>query len=359
MITGTIGSSSADDPIYFVPSRVLVPTANSSAFYTPFAIDESGVISLNLGNSLPTETPGSNLYQGKLGELWLVGFPHGDINLQNMQKLTRIPYEDADFLTNKAGIFTHQLEEDWSETPLGIFSIGSNDLTETILLAEDPNGYYMRADQFVYRMNPGYSTTIDFPRGKTNRVNIHVLKFGKPVVDGTEISITMKTEEEAIKYTVATLGTSGTKGVENLSIPRDKLTFPTTVRTKNGVASFEMISEAPGNPRHYVDGQIYFLDYNLVSNPIAKDSNDIISVLVYDLEIEEDAPKLLAKFGRLYKIMDFLADEEKIEQIDLRNMIKTLLTKPMNDLIHMPVTRDLSEAGKDKVSEWVDALNNS
>ena len=120
-----------------------------------------------------------------------------------------------------------------------------------------------------------------------------------------------------------------------------------------------MTANDPGNPRIYVDGQVYFLDYNFASNPIAKDINDLVSVMVYDQDVEEDATVVLAKFGRLYKIMSFLADEEKIKQIDLRNMIKTLLQRPMDNLVHMPVTRDLSAAGREKVVEWVDALNNS
>jgi len=359
MITGTVGPSSTNDPNYFVPSRMLAPTPNSSAFNAPFDIDENGIISLNLGNALPTETPGKNLYQKKLGALWLVGFPHGEISIQKMEQLVRIPYDEPDFVTSKAGIFTFKLEGDWSETPLGIFSVSSNDLTEMILLAEDQNGNYLRADQFVYRMNPGFDTTSDFPRGETNTVNIHALKFGKPVADGTEISLVMKTENEAINYTVQTQGTSGTLGVKNLSIPQDILSFPKSVKTENGIATFDMSCQDPGNPRGYVDGQVYFLDYNFSSNPIQMDPNDIVSVMVYDQTVAEDATDVLAKFGRLYKVMGFLADDEKIEEVDMRNMIKTLLQRPMADLVHMPVTRDLSAAARNKIVKWVDHLNNS
>jgi len=357
MITGTVGPSSASEPAYFVPSRLMFPTPKSIAFYAPFDINENGIISVNLGNALPTETPGKNLYQEELGELWLVGFPHGEISIENMEQLVRIPYEEADFISKKAGVFTYKLEDDWSETPLGIYSIPTKDLSRTILLAEDQNGYYLRADQFVYRMNPGYDTTIEFPRGKTNTVNIHALKFGKPVADGTEISLTMKTENEAISYTVQTQGTSGTLGVENLSIPQNILSFPKSVKTENGIAAFDMSCQDPGNPRGYIDGQVYFLDYNFASHPITMDPNDIVSVMVYDQNVEEDATKILVKFGRLYKIMGFLTNEEEI--VDKRNVIKTLLQRPMADLVHMPVTRDLSAAARNKIVEWVDEFNNS
>jgi hypothetical protein len=358
MITGTVGPSSSSSPSRFVASRVLVPQKNSIAYYAPFTIDKLGTITLNLGNSLPTETPGNNIYSEKLGTLWLVAFPNGDVSIENAERITQIPYQGKEFYANSAGFFTKQLKEDYSETPLGIVSDLSS--VKTIILAEDKDGNYLRADQFVYRMNPGFLTTKDFPRGETNTIQIHALKFGKPVPDGTEISLTMKTEKEAESYTISTLGTSGTKGIKNLSIPQDVLTFLSTATTKSGIATFDIKCTPPGNPRRYVDGQVYFLDYNFVDNPVVlKDINDIVSVLVYDLKVEDEATAVLSKFGRLYKIMGFLTDEEKIEQIDMRNMIKTLLEKPMTDLVHMPVTRDLSVAARNKIVAWVNALNQS
>ena len=360
MITGTVGPSSSDEATYFVPSRMMVPT-NDTAYYAPFNIDDSNVITLNLGNSLPTNTPGNDILSSKLGDIWLVAFPGGDISPNNATRLFQIGIDGEDFLAQGAGFVSSPLDEDWSSTPLGILSIVNDggSLSETILLAENEEGLYLRADQFVYRMNPGFETTNDFPRGRTNTVNIHALQFGKPVPDGTEINVQMMTETEAEKYTVNTLGTGGTKGIKNLSIPQDALTFPTSVKTVNGVASFEMTATDPGNPREYVDGQVYFLRYNFQSNQIKKDANDLVSVMVYNQEVEAEASDVLNKFGRLYKIMDFLTNEDTITQIDMRNMIKTLLQRPMDNLVHMPVTRDLSAAARNKIVAWVDALNNS
>lgn len=371
MITGTAGVSSSDDPNYFVSSRILnpqtsfvpnspmsLPPKSVGAWYTPFTIEDN-TITVNFGNSLPTNTPGNDVYVDKLGTPWLVAFPNG-IALDQAVDIVEIPIKGSDFIAQSAGFFTANLNDDYSNTPLGVvcknLSDGSPDY---ILLAEDENGYYLRADQFVYRMNPGHPTTSDFPRGNTNTIQVHATKFGNPVPDGTNISLTLKTEQEAIDYTSQTMGTGGTKGIKNLSIPQNVISHPTSAQTVNGVATFDISCTAPGNPRHYIDGQIYFLDYDFENITIQKDSDDLISVMVYDAEVLEDAPTLLGKFGRLYKIMGFLADETTIEQIDMRNMIKTLLSKPMHDLVHMPVTRDLSAAARDKVVAWVDALNNS
>ena len=109
MITGTVGPSSTSDPAYFVPSRMMIPSKNSIAYYTPFVIDDTGIITMNLGNSLPTDNPGNDIYTAKLGTLWLVAFPNGDINLQSAKKLVQIPYEGKDFYANSAGFFTKKL----------------------------------------------------------------------------------------------------------------------------------------------------------------------------------------------------------------------------------------------------------
>ena len=67
----------------------------------------------------------------------------------------------------------------------------------------------------------------------------------------------------------------------------------------------------------------------------------------------------MSKYGRLYLIMSFLVDQQVIQGIDMRNMIKLLLEKPMADTVHMPVTRDLSFANLRRITAWIDALNES
>lgn len=375
LTTGTVGPSSESEPTFFVVNRMMNPPAGSSAFYAPFVVSGDGKsICLNLGNSLPTELPGTTPWADKLGSLWLVAFPGGDVSATNAKSLVEIPYGQS-FITEQAGFFMATLAADYSETPLGLMSVveGGGASTSSIILSEDRNGYYLRADQFVYRMNPSEPTTDAFSRGDTNTVQIHALKFGSPVADGTEITMSMLDSFEAQKYTAATLGTSGTNGLENLSIPPEALTvngqehsgnaYSVTAATSNGVVTFDLACTAPGNPRHYLDGQVYFLRYGFADPEIAtgynQDVNDLVSIQVYSGTTDESGVEILGKFGRLYTIMHFLTDEQKISGIDLRNMIKLLLEKPFTELQHMPVTRDLGEAARSKVIQWIDALNNS
>ena len=377
LTTGTAAPTTKEEPTFFVRNRMMNPQtswisqqASNPCNFAPFVTSACGKsIVINLGNSLPTELPGNTPYSEVLGELWLVKFPLGEVSLDKATKLVQIPYSE-DFITKQSGLFSAKLDEDVSGIPLGIVSVfpAGTEPAESVVLAENKDGYYLRADQFVYRMNPGVQTTPDFPRGDTNSVEVHVLQFGQPVADGMQISMTMMSKCQASLYTEGTLGTSGTRGIENLSLPQDALKMngqnPQAIAvTKGGVATFDLSCTPPGNPRKYVDGQVYFLNYGFndpaISSFFVQDPNDIVSVLVYDETAELPASEILAKFGRIYKIMSFLTDKSKVEQIDLRNMIKLLLEKPFTELEHMPVTRDMGSAARDKIVSWINELNQS
>ena len=357
-VCGTVGTSSENEPNYFVPSRMLATYNNSSTInkkpnpyfglvnFAAFSVADDGVtISINLSNSLPVENPGTTFYQEKIGDIRLVYFPDGEVSIANAQTISEIPYMDPRFLNQGAGMFTVKSSVNVSRIPLGVISTQSNG-TEVILLAENIYGYYLRADQFVFRMNPGVDSD-EFPRGETATVNIHVLQFGEPAADGTEIF----------------MNTIPTQGI---GTPASALTITPATRlvgTKNGIASFTLNASDPGNPRHYINGQIYFKGYGFndpeIANSYVPDPNDFVSVQVYNLQPDGEALDILNKYGYLYKIMSFLADDKTVEGLDMRNMIKMLLTKPYSSIKHMPVTRDMSDANRNKVISWIDQLNQS
>src|SRR5262249_6895307 len=82
-------------------------------------------------------------------------------------------------------------------------------------LEECSEGWSLRADQFLYRMNPGMPTTQSFAQGETNTVDFYVRKFGQ--IEGTagvNIGLSVLSSSEAADYTLSTLGTSGTKGID-------------------------------------------------------------------------------------------------------------------------------------------------
>ncbi len=347
-VVGTVGTSAATAPTYMVPSRMLYPPKGVDlAYYTPFSVSSDGLtVTLNLNNSLATSAPGAPFLASKLGKLWLASFPGGNMDVSNAQLLAEIPYTDSGFLKTGGGFFSFTASSSVASTPMGIVSdVGG---TKTVLLQENAEGYYIRADQYVFRMNPGIDSTPQMPRGSTAELHVYAFKFGVPVADGTEISL-------------AFIPQSGNHPA--LGTPESALTFPSSATTSGGKASFALSATDPGNPRKYIDGQLYFLSYAFadpsIGNSYVNNPSDFVSIQVYDEVTEADAVDVLAKFGRLYKIMGFLTDEQKVEQIDMRNMIKLLIEKPFEQVQHMPVSRDMSLSAQNKVTDWINSLNNS
>lgn len=353
-ICGTIGTNSAAIPDYFVPSRMMATYNNKKIVnkkpnpyfdlvnFAPFSVSKDGkTISVNLSNSLPVENPGTEFYKEKIGALQLVYFPKGKISIKNAVTIAAIPYMEKGFLKQRGGLFTTTANLDLSTTPLGIISTMPNK-TQVILLAENKDGYYLRANQFVFRMNPGVETTPENPRGETATVEIHALKFGTPVDDGTQIFMNPNPPKSVLAIS-----------------PADGI-----AKTVKGIAKFTLTASDPGNPRPYINGQVYGKNYGFADPAIAssyiQDPSDSISILVHNQQADDrDAFAILNKYGHLYKIMSFLTDEQTVEGAKMRNRIKQLLSEPYSSIKHMPVTRDLSIANRKKIIAWIDQLNQS
>lgn len=391
-VNGTLGLSSSKAATYFVPSRLMTPQQNDisgNAFYAPFSVSlcnaTSATITVNLGNSLITKLPGSVAYAEKLGALELVYFnlnAEGQPSLATAVSLASIDYVGVDFKTQDAGFFSVTIDQralepdckiqDLCNKPLGIISTVKNSqkVLKEILLAENSDGYFMRADQFVYRMNPGVTTSPSQPMGNSATVNVHLLKFGKPA-PGVAINLAMKGPQEAIDYTNSTMGTGGTLGIGSLSMPQSALHIASANVTTNadGIASFVLTASDPGNPRSYVDGQVYFLDYTFVDSRIRDNylaaAAELVSIQVYQQVLNpltstpETIPTwdgeirdILSQYGRLYPVMSRFALQSYESVVKNADAISTVLQKPIEDALHMPVTRDLSYDRLQQVLYW-------
>ena len=372
---GTIGPSAADSPTCYVSSRVMAPAAdlnNPNTWYAPFKVSGSS-ISVNLSNSLATNKPGEAFSEKRLGKLELVYFDTsngGDISVSSAQAIAEIDYLPTTFMTQDGGIFAANLADGVPDKianlPVGILSTPPG-ATPLVLMAEQIDGYSLRADEFVYRMNPGVESSPGQNRGATAEVSIHVNKFGLPVANET-ISLVKKTPSQAAQYTVNTLGTSGTLSISNVSVPESALVIEaqTVTTDANGVASFSLKSTNPGNPRSYVDGQVYFLDYTFANEKagLMQDPNDIVSVQVYQ-EDQMAGPltwnggirDILGMYGKLYPIMSQFELWDYASVVKNKQKILTVLTKPFDDPLYMPVIRDLSESKLKLVVDWLGEEN--
>ncbi len=236
------------------------------------------------------------------------------------------------------------------------------------LLEENSEGLSMRADQFIFRMNPGLKTTPTFNLGETNTVNIYVRKFGR--VEGTEslkIGLSTMDPDAAFKYTLGTLGTSGTHGINptNISTPEGKLLLSSsTLNVTGGKATLTITGTNPGNPRGYVDGQVYFTTYTF-SPPVAdynQDPNDLLSAQIYQANPITGTPSwtngigdILRQYGMLYPIMGRFQLWTYEGVVENRDKIQRVLGLDISQPLHMPVSRDLSTIKCNILLDWFKA----
>src|ERR1043166_962117 len=232
-------------------------------------------------------------------------------------------------------------------------------------LQECSEGWSLRANQFIYRMNPGLPATKDFAQGETNAVELYVRRLGR--IEGTEVaslSVSVMDPTQAANYTLSTLGTSGTNGINagNLSTPTGKLTFPPGIfPVQAGKVTVPIRGLNPGNPRGYVDGQVYFMTYNF-SPPVPDfhmDPNDVISVQIYQQNHIEGTPtwtngigNILRQYGMLYPIMGQFELWTYEGVYENREKIQRVLGLNISQPLFMPVTRDLSAIRCQLIMDW-------
>jgi hypothetical protein len=402
-IKGTIGPQPEATPVYYTPSRMLAPFGKSICYFAPFNVESTNdniVITLNLGNALATDKPGYDIAGEQMGDLKLVYFNQrqsAGISLNNAVTLAGIPGDYpgglAGLMKNSAGILDvsinpsllpkdiapAQANDDVMSMPLGLIGVSKGQ--PVVWLAENVYGYNVRADKFVFRMNPGIETMPQQPRGGTAEVAFYVTRFGQPAAN-VGLKVWKLNEDEAIKYTSNTLGTSGTRGIKNLSVPQEALAMAdaasitppysdssiTVATDAGGIARLRLLASDPGSPRadQNIDGQVYFIRYTFADSTIAQsftqDADDLVSVQVYSKPNIPAQPTwencikdILPQYGKLYPIMGRFQLDDYRYVYQNRMAIKTVLSKPMEDALHMPVIRDLSIPRLNAILRWIES----
>jgi len=376
-LVGTIGPYFSGEPRYFVLGRQMitfapnwpVPESNVNSLQALLATDNSS-LTADFGNTFPiidsTGAP-SNLGKVQLGVLrsnpggHITTVDDGDIVL-----IGEVPYLNDNWYTQTAGVQTFDLTTNAEaqklivDKPLALVRSLPATPTSTydVLLQESIDGVYVRADAFVYRLNPG----------ETQQVEFYATQFGKPLASSS-INITP---------TEGFMGGSGggktispparpTAAIPDIGTPAAALEYLNIISTDaNGRAVLDLTASAagPGNPRGYIAGQLYGLGYELALQPGGYISNPMnyVSVLVYDKKVVPEKPTwyqniqpLLTQYGNLYPIMskyvvDLTSYESVVERIPILQLAFSL---PMHDPNHMPVTRDMGAGDRDTILKWM------
>ncbi|RKG62478.1 hypothetical protein D7X30_04105 [Corallococcus sp. AB011P] len=380
-LVGSVGPCLDDEPTFAVPARTLAqiphprPAVNAWWALAQLNLDSTPSLTLDLGNSLPVQWPGRSLWTEKLGTLSLAYYTGSGDSKTYTTIVPSIDYSNPDFIDKQSGMlvvtnFGGVDPKSLANLPLALRSTtgtGTDAVTLT-LLEENSEGLSLRADQFIYRMNPGMQTTPGFQLGETNTLNLYVRKFGR--IEGTEqwkIALHTLTPAEAADYTLKTLGTQGTNGIseKNISTPENILALsPNVVSVTGGKATVTLTAADPKNPRLYVDGQVYFTRYTF-SPTVAdykQDPNDLVSVQIYQQTPITGTPTwvngigdILRQYGMLYPVMGRFQLWTYDGIINNREKIARVLGLDISQPLHMPVSRDLSAIKLKLILDWFNA----
>lgn len=212
---------------------------------------------------------------------------------------------------------------------------GAAPLSYQVVVQESLDGLYARSDAFVFRLNPGEAVETDF----------YISRYGRPHA--------------------ATLSLWG----RDLHQPgvNGPLLFPHELVSDaqgKAVLAIGATPEGPGQPRPHIDGQVYFVHYQIAGQPrdTVRNPHDFISVLAFSKTEMPPHPSwypdiqpIFQQYANLYPIMSRhlidLGDYESV--LPHLRILDMAFSLPRSDPNHMPVTRDLSSAKRDMILRWL------
>lgn len=396
-LVGSIGPWRRGNPLMFAPSRRFAPatagapaSASGIGFMDGALSADGKVLSLDFGNSLPMwqvadngphATPsGHRIVLRDLGPLKVVVLkeadavssnPHGLAMVASSSEgdpLTPDQYEeigtvegyDIDWLLATGGIADLAVPEAAQaligDRPLAILT-GDGAGGGTIAIRETIDGIFVRADNFVQRLDAAASGWV------SSTVTLYTLRFGKPYPDA-QLLISLLPPDNTGGGAGADEVKPPQTEIPYINVPADKLSLPPAVTADaDGVATLTYSAEDPGNPRGYIDGQVYTIAYAF---PAAGQSPmpglDQIAVHVRDAFVppatpswETDIAPVLVQYGNLYPVMSrglFSFSDYGTVTSNAR-LLYLAFTRPIEDPNYMPATRDMSAGKLRMIVDWL------
>lgn len=374
-LVGTIGPYFSGEPEQFVLGRQMityapnwpVPDTNVNSLQALVAADGNS-LTVDFGNTFPIiDSTGAPTFIGLVQLGVLRTNPDARITTVDRSQvvvLGEVPYLREEWYTQTAAVQTFDLTQNaeaqqlLQNNPLVLVTPVFGTPTFNVLMQESINGVYVRADNFVYRINPA----------ETQQVNFYATQFGKPLAS-TAINLSA---------TEGFMGGSGggktispparpAAAIPNIGTPTEALAYATSISTDaNGRAVLDLTTsdDGPGNPRGYIAGQLYGIGYQLADQPAGYISNPMnyVSVLAFDKKVVPDKPTwyqdiqpLFTQYGNLYPIMSqYVVDLNNYESVIERiSILQLAFSLPLEDANHMPVTRDLGAGDRDTILKWL------
>jgi hypothetical protein len=364
-ISGVIGPYLGGEPESFVLGRRFAPGFGSSSWnginFFNGLLDGSGRLFLDLSNALPLDARYQLLDIGELtvGTLLNPNVPEGaPVGPGAFQAIGVIPYRDRGWLTASGGIATFTLtgrQLGNQPNPLAIVARNSADAVPLVAIRETMGGLYVGAEPFVMRIDAGNAAT----------TTLYAATFGTPTAFA-QVALNQTGEMPGLGGGPAALDPP--VPIPVAGIPQGALSFPPAIATDaNGIAQLTIATSPPDNPRGYIDGQLYNVNYQLAGQTrqafgpfetIAIHLRDAYPVPERPTWRDDIAP-IFVQYGNLYPIMSQrLVDlNDPAAVYAHRKLLALAFSLEISDPNYMPVTRDLSEGKRQTIVKWLNSLD--
>jgi hypothetical protein len=231
--------------------------------------------------------------------------------------------------------------------PLALVKVDSSK-SAVVIMREQPGGYDIKADLFSFRLDPNH------PERNHRDVPMYATRYGSPLPGATvTFQPTTPVPDIGDSPTDKTAGTTPRAAVPIMNTPAGAIHIdPKRAVTGPDGRAVVKFRGPPhmGNPRQYIDGQLYAINYTLEHGAPIMQTFDQISVLVFSsFDVPEqpgwsDVQPILKQYANLYPIMSLGLFDFSVQKIADANahLLYFVFDKKITDPDQMPVTRDLS-----------------
>jgi hypothetical protein len=366
-IVGTIGPTTIDEPRYFVAGRQFMtnPDADGANFFAPanginfctaVVNRNTKQVLLDLGNALPTTAPGGQ--PTNLGTITLFQAPAPQPTQPPFAvgQIAAATYTDPTWYRRTAGVVAFPTDRPLTDVELDrvennplVIAVTPTGGRPAVAISEPPGGVFVRADQFVFRLNPGEKAS----------VRLHATRFGRPYAHAPVVTV---------RYSDQLQPFSPLGEAPMVAAPEEAIEFPVrTVTDDRGIATLVVRAADPGAPRDYIDGQVYglypVLEETIISpaRPYPFNQWAFITLLVWS-GFEPDEPPtwfgaihpILQQYANLYPVMNRFLDLGDYDSVcDNHRLLELAFALDIDNPNSMPVTRDLSAAKRAAILRWL------
>ncbi|HEY9421978.1 MAG TPA: hypothetical protein VIW92_11235, partial [Thermoanaerobaculia bacterium] len=399
-IVGSIGPWLPGDPEMFAPGRRFAPSANSPnlpfaslsglGYMTGAVSPDGSTFSLDFGNSLPMWLVDQDLQPAQapylalqdLGPLTVVVLKGEDPFASIESGAVTAPYvSDGDGLTPEQyevlGV-VQGYDMTWLQATGGITDlpipaaasaligdhpiavlIGSDPGLLTIGIRETVAGAWVRADQFIQRVDTAETGWVTAP------VNLWAMRWGKPWAGAPLLASLQPPQTGAGGTSDKTEVKPPQTKIPVINVPADKVSIPATLTAgADGIGVLDIQVANPGNPRGYIDGQIYQISYSLaLTGQSPMPTLEFIAMHAREAYVPPPAPSwtddvgpILVQYGNLYPVMSkgLFSFSDPLAIAANARLLHLAFTRPIEDPNYMPATRDLSAGKLTAILRWLE-----